>query len=149
MLASRPRTEAQVRERLDREELAGEAAEAVSWLKGLGYLDDAAFARAQARALLAPGKLGPRKAEQRLLAAGIDPEAARAAVRQALQGDEGRQVAAAERDLCRTLAERRARAPLCDLDHRARARLAQFLAGHSFGSAVVAAVLGLYEDGEA
>jgi regulatory protein len=148
LLAARPRTEAQIRERLVRAGFPEEADGVVTWLRGLGYLDDAAFARANARAMLAPGKLGPRKAEQRLLQAGLPAEDARAAVREALQGDEGRQLGAAERDLCRTLAERRARGPLAELDDRARARLARFLAGRGFAGPVIASVLGLYEDGE-
>ncbi len=148
LLAIRPRTEAQLRARLARDELAAEGDELVAWLAGLGYLDDAAFARTNARAMLAPGKLGPRKAERRLLQAGLSPDDARSAVREALQGEAGRPLGAAERDLCRTLAERRARMPLAELDDRARARLARFLAGRGFAGSVIATVLGLYEDGE-
>ncbi len=71
LLAARARTEAQVRARLVKAEL-GEQAEAVlAWLKDLRYLDDEAYARARARGLTAPGQLGPRAAEQRLLGAGV------------------------------------------------------------------------------
>jgi len=151
LLAARPRTEAQVRARLAREELAGEAEAVISWLRGLGYLDDAEYARARAGALLKPGRLGPQLVEKRLAQEGIAPGAARAAVRQALEAGEegGRGAAAAELDLCRTLAERRARGtPLAALDGKGRARLARFLAGRGFGGRVVAAVLGIYLDGE-
>jgi regulatory protein len=154
MLAARPRTEAQVRARLTREQLAGEADAVVAWLRGLGYLDDAGYARARAAALLQPGKLGPLLAEKRLQQEGIAPGAARAAVRRALEGGEaadgpGRPAGAAEQDLCRTLAERRARGtPLATLDAKGRARLARFLAGRGFSGRVVAAVLGIYVDGE-
>jgi regulatory protein len=144
----RARTEAQLRARLAREDLSDQADEAVAWLRGLGYLDDGAYALAQARGLLAPGKLGPLKVERRLVQAGISAADARQAVRQVLEGEEGRAPAAAERELCRTLAERRARRPLAELDGRERARLARFLAGRGFGGSVVAAVLGIYEDAE-
>lgn len=147
LLAVRARTEAQLRARLAREELSAEADEVVAWLRGLGYLDDGAYALAQARALLVPGKLGPLKVERRLVQAGLAPAAARAAVWSALEGDERRAPATAERDLCRALAERRARRPLRELDGRERARLARFLAGRGFAGPVVAAVLGIYVDG--
>ena len=45
-LAATGRTEAQVRARLARAELSSEADAVVTWLLGLGYLDDAAYARA-------------------------------------------------------------------------------------------------------
>ncbi len=155
LLAVRARTEAQLRARLAREELSGEADGVVAWLRRLGYLDDAAYARARAGALLQPGKLGPLLAERRLVQEGLAPAAARASVREALEGggkdggESGRAAGEAERDLCRTLAERRARGtPLADLDDRTRARLARFLAGRGFSGRVVAAVLGIYQDGE-
>ena len=67
----RARTEAELRARLARAELGDEADGVVAWLRGLGYLDDVALARARARSLTAPGKLGPRGAERRLAAAGV------------------------------------------------------------------------------
>jgi regulatory protein len=145
-LASRARTEAQLRARLVRAELADEADAVVAWLLRLGYLDDAAFARARARALVSPGRLGPRLAERRLVAAGIERARAQEAVAAALaeQGD----AAGGEAGLCRALAERRARtADLAGLDDRARRRLARFLLGRGFSGTVVMRVLGLYEDG--
>ncbi len=146
-LASRARTEAQVRARLAKAELSAEADAVVGWLRHLGYLDDAAYARARARALVAPGRLGPRLAERRLRAAGIPDAAARAAIAGAVAGasaeGEGGEVA-----LCRALAERRARGTaLADLDDRARRRLARFLLGRGFAGPVVARVLGIWEDG--
>lgn len=144
-LATCARTEAQVRARLAKAELEGEADEVVAWLLRLGYLDDAAYARARARALVAPGKLGPRMAERRLRVAGIGAGPARAAIAEALAAaGEGTQ---GELTLCRILAERRARtADLSALDDRARRRLARFLLGRGFGGSVVARVLGIYED---
>jgi regulatory protein len=147
-LASAARTEAQVRARLARAELAGEADEVVAWLLRLGYLDDAAYARARARALFAPGRLGPRLAERRLVAAGVERGRARAAVAGALGGEGERAGGDAEAALCRALAERRARtADLSALDARARSRLCRFLLGRGFSGAVVARVLGIWEDG--
>ena len=143
-LAARPRTEAQIRERLARAGHEAEAGEVVAWLRALGYLDDAAFARDRARALLAPGRLGPRQAERRLAAAGIPPEAARRAVAEALAG-EGAEGGEAGR--CRALAERRAGGALDALDPRARARLGRFLLRRGFSGPAVAAALGVYVDG--
>ena len=142
-LASRARTEAQVRARLARAELAAEADAVVAWLVRLGYLDDEAYARGRARALVAPGRLGPRLAERRLVRAGIDRARARAAVDAALAEDE----AGGEAGRCRALAERRARTTdLGALDDRARRRLARFLLGRGFSGSAVAGVLGIYED---
>ncbi|HET6439831.1 MAG TPA: regulatory protein RecX [Anaeromyxobacter sp.] len=147
LLASRARTEAEIRTRLDRAEFRGQADEVLAWLRSLGYLDDAGLARARARSLLSPGRLGPREVEHRLVRAGLPPAKARAAVEEALRG-EGRSPDAAERELCRILAERKARRPLETLDERARARLARFLAGRGFGGHAVASVLGIFIDGD-
>jgi regulatory protein len=145
-LAASARTEAQVRARLKKAELGAEADEVVAWLLRLGYLDDAAYARARARALVAPGKYGPKAAERRLRTAGIGAAPAKAAVEVALaEAGEG---AGGEAALCRVLAERRAgTAELAALDDRARSRLARFLMGRGFSGSVVARVLGIYEDG--
>ena len=80
LLAGRARTAAQVRARLATGGLEGHADAVVAWLAGLGYLDDAAYARVRARTLVAPGRLGPRLAAKRLEAAGIPGAAARAAI---------------------------------------------------------------------
>jgi regulatory protein len=135
LLAARPRTEAQMRERLERAGFGAEAEDVVAWLKGLRYLDDAAFARDRAAGLVAPGRLGPRLAEQRLVAAGIPREAARRAVREALGDDELAR--------CRVLAERRAPGTL---DDRGRARLSRFLLGRGFSGRAVSSVLGVNVD---
>jgi regulatory protein len=138
-LAARARTEAQVRARLARAELAAEADAVVAWLARLGYLDDAAYARARARSLVAPGRLGPRLAERKLLAEGVERGAAREAIAAALAGAEGDP----EPALCRALAVRRARTDdLSALDDRARRRLARFLLGRGFSGSAVARTLG-------
>ena len=113
----------------------------VAWLRDLRYLDDEAFARDRAGSLVAPGRLGPRKAEQRLVAAGIPRDAARRAVREAL-GDE-------ETNRCRLLAEQRAGAAGAvpdNLGEREKARLSRFLLGRGFSGRAVSAALGVYVD---
>ena len=149
-LAARARTEAQVRARLSRAGLEAVADEVVAWLLGLGYLDDAAYARARARSLVAPGRLGPRLAERRLVAEGVSPERARDAVASALaEAGGGAGGGAAEVVLCQALARRRAPGEdLGALDERARARLARFLLGRGFAGPVVARVLGLFVDAD-
>jgi regulatory protein len=115
----------------------------VAWLRGLGYLDDQAYARDRARWLLGPGRAGPRLAERRLLAAGVPSALARGAVAGVLAGpgEEARR--------CRALAERRARRPLPDLDDRERARMARWLRGRGFSGGAVASALGVHvDDGE-
>lgn len=145
-LASRARTEAQLRARLARAGLEEVADEVVAWLVGLRYLDDAAYARARARGLVAPGRLGPRLAERRLVAEGVERGRAREAVAAAVAEAAGRAGGQGEVDLCRTLAERRARTDdLASLDLRARARVARFLLGRGFSGAAVSRVLGSYD----
>jgi regulatory protein len=144
-LAAAARTEAQLRARLERAGLSSQADAVIEWLRELRYLDDRAWARARARALVASGRVGPRVAEQRLRRAGIDPAAARAAVAGAL----AEEAPGGEAALCRVLAERRARGtPLDRLDARARGRLARFLLGRGFSGAAVAGVLGGFDDRE-
>jgi regulatory protein len=149
LLAARPRTEAQIRDRLGRDGLGEAADETLAWLRRLGYLDDAAYARGRARSLLAPGRLGPRLAERRLAAAGIPPDEARRAVEEALRGAAPQAEGGwrAELELCRALAARRlrGRAP-ADLDERERARLARFLLGRGFSGSAVARAVGAGAD---
>ena len=141
-LAAAPRTERQVRARLQKAGLAEQADAVIGWLRDLGYLDDGAYARGRARALVGSGRLGPRVAARRLEQAGIAAGEARAAVAGALQ-----EVApGGEAALCRALAERRTRGtPLDRLDLRARARVARFLLGRGFSGAAVASTLGSFD----
>jgi regulatory protein len=142
-LATAARTEVQVRARLVKAELAEQADPVIAWLRGLRYLDDAAYARGRARTLVTSGRLGPRTAERRLLRAGIGAAEARAAVAGAL----AEEVPGGEAALCLALAERRSRGtPLAALDPRARGRLARFLLGRGFSGAAVARALGGFHD---
>jgi regulatory protein len=146
-LAAAARTEGQVRARLARAELAGEADEVVRWLAGLGYLDDAAWAAAKARALVTSGRAGPRLAERRLVAAGVGAAQTRAAIAAAVADAAGSAGPDGEAALCRALAVRRARTEdLAGLDDRARARLGRFLLGRGFSGAAVARTLGTWDD---
>ena len=149
VLAFHARTAAQLRRRLAQAGHAAEAEEVLAWLQRLGYLDDSGWARATARSLTRPGRLGPRAAERRLAAAGIPPEEARAAVAEALAqaaapGEEPAEVA-----LCRALAGKRAPGPVAGLTDRERARLARFLLGRGFSAEAVQRVVGLRDDRDA
>lgn len=146
VLSFRARTEAQVRARLSRAGLAEQAGEVLAWLRRLGYVDDAAYAGARARALLAPGRIGPRMAEARLVRDGVDPELARAAVAAATEAAERSPGDAPELALCRAALARKLRgAALGSLDDRGRARLARFLLGRGFSPDVVARAVPLRE----
>jgi len=144
LLASRPRTAREVRERLLRDGLGAEADAVAEWLRDLGYLDDEAYARDRAERLVARG-LGPRLAEERLVSAGVPEALARCAVHEALGPTEAGQGEAVR---CRTLAVRRARRPLPELDSGERARLARFLLGRGFSAGAVSAALGVPVDDE-
>jgi regulatory protein len=144
VLAFHARSEAQLRARLARSGHAGVADEVLGWLRRLGYVDDAAFARARARSLLAAGRAGPRLAERRLLAAGIPRDDARRAVRDALGAADASGAGGERREaaLCgEALAKRLRGADPSALEPKARARHARFLLGRGFSPAVVARVL--------
>jgi regulatory protein len=136
VLAHHARSEAQLRARLERAGHGALAAEVLGWLRRLGYVDDAAFARGRARALVGGGRAGPRLAERRLVAAGIPRADARRAVSAAL-ADAGDEAA-----LCRAALDRKLRgADLDALDARARARTVRFLLGRGFSPEIVARVV--------
>ncbi|QXD14434.1 RecX family transcriptional regulator [Rhodocaloribacter litoris] len=73
-LAHRARTEAEVRRRLVRKGFApGVAEEVIARLRALGYLDDAAYARAYARSRFAARGYGPQRLRAELLRRGVEP----------------------------------------------------------------------------
>ena len=150
-LARSAQSRAALRARLERAGLAAEAPETLAWLAELGYLDDAAYARARAGALLARGRVGPALAERRLGAEGLAGELAREAVRAALAervaGAESGREARAELALCEEAARRKlgGKEPAA-LDRGARGRLARFLLGRGFSSAAVTRVAALEEE---
>jgi regulatory protein len=149
VLAFHARSEAQLRARLARAGFESQADEVLAWARRLGYLDDGAYARARARALLGAGRVGPRRAEERLRATGIDPARARAAVAEAAEERAGERRAGEPAELAlgrEALARRlRGRDPAL-LDERERARLARFLLGRGFSSGVVARLVPLRRD---
>ena len=139
------RTERQVRARLEKAGLAGQADAVVAWLRELRYLDDAAYARGQG-----PDRwsgLGARRPAHRraaaALQAGIPAAAARAAVARALgRGDQ--EVPAARR-----AARRRgggARRGAGRIGEREKARLSRFLLARGFSGRAVSSALGVYVD---
>ncbi len=149
LLAGRARTEAQLRSRLCRAGLADQSDEVVAWLARLGYLDDGAYARARASALLASGRLGPRMVEHRLRAAGVPPALSRAALEAALGAGASASGTSPSPEvaLCRAALERRLRgADPASLDDRTRARLARLLLARGFSGQAVARALHLQED---
>jgi regulatory protein len=151
VLAFHARTHAQLRARLARAGFEAQADEVLAWAGRLGYLDDTAYARARARALLGSRGVGPRRAEERLRAAGIDAASARAAVADAAEerATGRREGEPAELALCREALSRKLRGrDLAGLEDRERARLARFLLGRGFSSAAVTRLVPLRWDGE-
>ena len=149
VLAFHARSEAQVRARLAREGLGDQADEVVGWLRRFRYVDDVAFARGRALALLA--RLGPRLVELRLRAAGVDAALARSAVAAAAEerASERRPDEPAEVALCRAALRARIKGgAAAALDERSRARIARFLLGRGFSGGSVSRVLGLRVDVE-
>jgi regulatory protein len=148
VLAFHARSEAQLRARLARAGLAAAADETIAWLARLGYLDDAAYAGARARSLLAPGGLGPRAAERRLRGAGIAAGAARQAVAAALaaHASQAEGNAAQELSLCRAALARKLRGAPAPADAKGRARLARFLLGRGFSADAARRALDLDDD---
>ena len=151
-LAARPRTERQVREKLAQQGCDTDIVDAVvTWLLGLRYLDDAAYAHLRARNLIAPGRLGPVLARRRLEATGITQELARAAVEAALADSEDPNAGPTdritrERALAQAALDRRTNG-VAPPDDKSRARLARFLLARGFSGEVVSAVLGVFADG--
>lgn len=147
ILAFHARSERQLHDRLARAGHDAIADDVVAWARRLGYLDDTAYARGRAAALLA--RVGPRLAERRLLAEGIDEARARAAIASAAaervreRVEERRAGEPAEVTLCREALRARLRgAEPGALEDRERSRLARFLLGRGFSGRAVGAVLG-------
>lgn len=140
-LGMRARTERQVRARLEKGEFEPAVVEEViGWLRGLKYLDDAAYARGKARDLVLRDRVGPRLATRRLAGTGIDAADAEREVSEAVaeQGEEA---------LARTALSRRTRGKTPE-EPKERARLARWLIGRGFSPPVVAKVLGMWRDGD-
>ncbi|MFL5300486.1 MAG: RecX family transcriptional regulator, partial [Anaeromyxobacteraceae bacterium] len=100
------------------------------------------------RALVAPGRLGPRAAERRLRDAGLPAAAARQAVAAALavHASQAEGGAAQELALCRAALVRKLRGSPAPPDAKGRARLARFLLGRGFSGDAVRRALDLGDD---
>lgn len=83
------------------------AAEAIDRLAAVGLIDDEAFARDRAASIAARGSAGPRAAEHKLRALGVDAALAARAVREAFEGsDLDERAADAARRRARSLGDR-------------------------------------------
>jgi regulatory protein len=141
-LATRPRSEQEIRRRLAREELEQEVVEGcIAWLFRLGYLDDRRFGRERAEGLLRSGKVGPRLVLERLARNGLGPAASRQALSEAMAASSD------ETSLAREALRRRTRGALPE-DPRDRARLARWLRARGFSGTVVSRVIGVHTDVE-
>jgi regulatory protein len=131
LLTARPRSRSRLEERLrDAGHPAAEVEAALARVTELGYLDDRAFARSQAEALLA--RFSPRAVELKLAALGLPPQLAAEAVA-ALQADEPA--------LARSILEKRfGRGPL---EGKAAAKAARFLLGRGFDEDLVEKLVGV------
>jgi regulatory protein len=134
-LAVRDRAEGELRLKLRRAGVDPAAIDtAIERVRGLGYLDDARFARGRAESLIRSGRLGPRAVSQRLIAAGVSRDTVRLAVDGAMQSQD-------EAALARDAVRKRHPAALGSDDPKLRARAARFLLGRGFSPAVVGKVL--------
>jgi regulatory protein len=133
LLTARPRSRAGLAQRLqDAGHAPAEVEAALARVTELGYLDDGAFARSQAEALLA--RFSPQAVEIKLVGLGLSPELAAEAVA-ALQADEPA--------LARSILERRfGKGPL---EGKAAVKAARFLLGRGFDEDLVEKLVGLHE----
>lgn len=131
-LAARPRSEAEVRRRLQRGEASAATIDRViERLRELRYLDDASYARARAGSLARRG-FGPRAIAAKLSQAGVRGEVARQGTTDGLPDD--------EKALARAALERRLKGrAFRALDRSEQARYARWLAGRGFSPAAIRA----------
>ena len=136
LLAYRPRSEAELRLRLLRQQFPAEVADAcLEGLRAKGLLDDASFAESYARDRIRLNPRGARRVVQELRGRGVD-----AAVAASVVGDVLREEDVDELDLARQAA-RRWRARAGEEPDRARRRLTGFLARRGFGGETVRRVV--------
>jgi regulatory protein len=136
LLSYRPRTELELRRRLQRQGFPSEVAEwCVEELSARGLVDDAGFAESFTRDRVRLNPRGRRRVVQELRGKGVDAETAAAAVDEVLRTEE-----VEELDLARDAA-RRWRARPGEETARARRRLTGFLARRGFGGETVLRVV--------
>lgn len=127
-LTVRDRTEVELRRKLAQKEIAPpEIDAAIERIRGLGYLDDARFAKVRAEGLLARGRLGPRGVAARLAAAGLSREQVGSAVRRAMEGR-------SELDLARAALLKKHPAAVGTSDPKLRSKAVRFLLGRGFSA---------------
>lgn len=132
LLAHRPRTQAELRQRLRQKGFdAAVAEECVAGLSERGLLDDAAFAELFARDRVRLSPRGKRRVVQELRGRGVDAEVADRAVQSVLQAEQTDELTLARQ------AARRWRARDGEEPARARRRLAGYLARRGFGGETV------------
>ncbi|MFL5346433.1 MAG: regulatory protein RecX [Hyalangium sp.] len=137
LLAMRARSRHELRLALERKQFSAQVREQVlEKLQGLGYVDDARFAKDRAASLLQKGRLGPQAVLQRLEAHGLGSEEAREALSAATGAVEFDPLEAARKVLeGRGLLGRR-------LEPKEQARAGRLLHSRGFSSDVIQRLLG-------
>jgi len=144
LLALRGRSRAELRKKLVERDFSKSVIDRVlENLGALGYLDDEAFAVNRARHLAVNRLYGDRKIAEQLREKGVDPEAARAAIREVRE--EFPELEGIARSAARKLQGR----GLESLGKKERLALARTLQGKGYHLALILDYLGTYEEGTA
>jgi len=144
LLALRGRSRAELRKKLVERDFSKSVIDRVlENLGALGYLDDEAFAVNRARHLAVNRLYGDRKIAEQLREKGVDPEAARAAIREVRE--EFPEIEGIARSAARKLQGR----GLESLGKKERLALARTLQGKGYHLALILDYLGTYEEGTA
>jgi len=142
LLALRGRSRAELRKKLAERDFSKSVIDRVlENLGGLGYLDDEAFAVNRARHLAVNRLYGDRKIAEQLREKGVDPEAARAAIREVRE--EFPELEGIARSAARKLQGR----SLESLGKKERLALARTLQGKGYHLGLILDYLGRYEEG--
>jgi len=142
LLALRGRSRAELRKKLAERDFSKSVIDRVlENLGGLGYLDDEAFAVNRARHLAVNRLYGDRKIAEQLREKGVDPEAARAAIR------EVREEFPELEGITRSAARRLQGRSLESLGKKERLALARTLQGKGYHLGLILDYLGRYEEG--
>jgi len=144
LLALRGRSRAELRKKLAERDFSKSVIDRVlENLGGLGYLDDEAFAVNRARHLAVNRLYGDRKIAEQLREKGVDPEAARAAIREVRE--EFPELEGIARSAARKLQGR----SLESLGKKERLALARTLQGKGYHLGLILDYLGPYEESAA
>jgi len=144
LLALRGRSRAELRKKLAERDFSKSVIDRVlENLGALGYLDDGAFAANRARHLAVNRLYGDRKIAEQLREKGVDPEAARAAIREVRE--EFPELEGIARSAARKLQGR----SLESLGKKERLALARTLQGKGYHLGLILDYLGSYEESAA